>query len=161
MFSRLLVCLLLVGLGLGGCASPEKKKKKAADAERAKENKKKTTMPDVSNDTSFQAFVGHLRTAVAKRDRVEIASLFAPNFGYRWDEAPPGETPFDYWDQNNSWSELEALLNSRFVPNESYMVAPAKFVTDSDYRGYRVGIRLVGGSWRLAYFITGEELVPL
>lgn len=162
MFPRLLLCAALIVLGFAGCQTPEKKKEKEKAKTEAAEKKKKKeepTMRDMSSDTSFQAFVGHLRTAVSRRDRAEIASLMAPDFGYRWDEAPAGETPFDYWDKNNVWPELESILGNRFVPHENYMVAPAHFVTDSDYRGYRAGVRLVNGSWKLAYFITGEDLL--
>src|SRR3954464_10849122 len=98
MFFRLL-CVLLAMLGLSGCFDNDKKK---PDAE-AKKKKKQEQTQDVSNDPSFQSFVGHLRQAVANKDQREIAQLMAPSFGYRWDQPPEGETPFDYWDKNHAW----------------------------------------------------------
>jgi hypothetical protein len=153
MFFRLL-CVLLAMLGLSGCFDNDKKKP-GTEAKKKKEEPTK----DLSNDPSFQAYVGHLRQAVGKRDQREIAQLMAPNFGYRWDQPPEGETPFDYWDKNNAWPELEKVLSSKFVPHEGYMVAPPEFAADPAYRAYRAGVRQVNGSWKLAYFVTGEDVL--
>jgi hypothetical protein len=154
MFFRLLLCALVPMLGLSGCFDNDKKKPKT-------EAKKKKEWPtaDLSNDPSFQAFVGRLRQAVSQKDQREIAQMMAPSFGYRWDQPPEGETPFDYWDKNHAWAELESLLGSKFVPHEGYMVAPPQFAADPAYRGYRVGVRQFNGSWKLAYFITGEDVL--
>jgi hypothetical protein len=154
MFFRLLLCALVATLGLSGCFDNDKKKP-GTEAKK----KKETPSADVSNDPSFQSFVGHLRQAVAKKDRREIAELMAPSFGYRWDQGPEGETPFDYWDKNSAWGDLSSVLATKFVPHEGYMVAPPQFATDPAYRGYRVGVRQFNGSWKLAYFITGEDVL--
>lgn len=163
MFFRLLLCAIVATLAFSGCSMFDKEKPKAQtkaqlDAKKKKDAKKEAAK-DVSNDPSFQSFVGRLRVAVAQKDRRELAEMMAPGFGYRWDQAPEGETPFDYWDKNNAWAELETVLASRFAPHEGFMVAPPKFVTDSDYRGYRAGVRQFNGSWKLAYFITGEDVL--
>ena len=157
MFLRLLLCAFLLSLGLSGCFDNDQKKP-SAEVKKKKDPKKEPTK-DLSNDPSFQSFVGRLRMAVAQKDQREIATMMAPGFGYRWDQAPEGETPFDYWDKNNAWPELEAVLAAKFVPHEGYMVAPPKFATDPTYRGYRAGVRQVSGSWKLVYFITGEDLL--
>jgi hypothetical protein len=154
MYFRLLLCALVLTLGLSGCFDNDKKKP-------GTEAKKKKEAPtaDLSNDPSFQSFVGHLRQAVAKKDQREIAQLMAPSFGYRWDQPPEGETPFDYWDKNSAWGDLSSVLATKFVPHEGYMVAPPQFAADPSYRGYRVGVKQVNGSWKLVYFITGEDLL--
>lgn len=140
---------------LPGCKTPEKKK----EEEKAKKEKEsKPEIPDMSRDTNFQAFLGRLRTAVGKRDRQMLSSMLAPDFGWRWENPQPGN-PFDYWDQNNSWGELEKLLHERFTPNGVYMVSPPAFAGDSSYRGYRMGLRLVNGGWKFAYFVTGEDVL--
>jgi hypothetical protein len=158
MFPRLLLCATIATLGLAGCSMFDNKKDKPP-TKKKDDKPKEATIKDQSNDPSFQSFIGRLRTAVAHKDRREIAQMMAPSFGYRWDEAPAGETPFDYWDKNNLWPELEALLTQRFVPHESYMVSPPQFATDPNYRNFRVGVRQFSGSWRLAYFVTGEDLL--
>jgi hypothetical protein len=142
---RLLLASVLVAFSFSACETPYKKKEQ--------EDKKP------SHDQAFQAFHGRLSTAVAKRDRVMIASLMAPDFGYRWDPAPAGENVFDYWDQRNLWPQLELILREQFVPNDTYMVAPPAVVTDPNYAGYRAGMRLIQGSWKFAYFVPGEEAV--
>lgn len=142
---RILLCILSA-LALGGCEAPYKK---ADDAE-------KRPLKYQAKDQNFQAFLGRLRTAVGKRDRAVMASMMASDFGYRWDEAPPGETPFDYWDQQDLWDELAKILRARFEPNDLYLVAPPEVVTDPKYAGWRVGMRIVGGSWRFAYFVPAE-----
>ncbi len=159
MSSRLFTCAVALAICFSGCAHPPKKDSPAEAAKKKKAEAAKTAMKDVSSDTSFQAFVGHLRTAVTRKDRAEIAQMLTPDFGYRFDTPPAGETPFDYWDKNNAWPELELLLTKKFSPKGAYMVAPPKFVDDDTYRGYRAGIRLVTGSWKLAYFVSGEDLL--
>jgi hypothetical protein len=36
------------------------------------------------------------------------------------------------------------------------MVAPPQAISDANYAGYRVGARVVRGSWKLAYFVPAE-----
>jgi hypothetical protein len=108
---------------------------------------------------AFQSFLGRLRIAVHKRDRNMLASMMAPDFGWRWEKTAEGDNPFDYWDKTNAWPELEHVVNEHFAPSESFMVSPPAFVTDSSYRGYRAGIRQMNGSWRFAYFVTGEDVL--
>ena len=90
-----------------------------------------------------------------------LQSMMAPNFGYRWDDPPPGDNVFTYWDMNNLWPEVEKVLAQKFVPfraegGDLYMVAPPEMTTDPDYAGYRAGIRLVMGSWKFAYFVPPQ-----
>jgi hypothetical protein len=151
---RHLVCALLL-LTLPACEAPYKK----SDAKEKKERK------DFSKDPTFQAFAGRLRIAVGKHDRKMLSSLMTDDFGYRWDNAPQGETPFDYWDQRNLWGELGGILQQKFAPNDAdpnaqYMVAPPAMLTDANYQGYRVGIRLVRGSWKFAYFVPAPPPQP-
>lgn len=145
MFLRLIVCLLLVGV-LAGCESPYKK---SDDAE-------KRPLKYQAKDQAFLAFVGRLRIAVGKKDRAILSTMMAPDFGYRWDSPPPGENVFDYWDQHNLWPEVSKILHHDFEPNDLYMVAPSEVVTDPTYAGYRAGVRIVGGSWKFAYFVPTE-----
>lgn len=144
MILRPILCLLLVAL-FAGCDTPYKK----ADAE------EKQPLKDQSKDQSFQAFVGRLRIAVAKKDRPMLTTMMTSDFGYRWDDPPPGESVFDYWDQQNVWPEVAAILKQKFEPHDLYMVAPPEVVTDPNYAGYRAGMRLAGGSWKFAYFVPG------
>lgn len=145
MFYRLLPCLLAVLL-FSGCETPYKKK----DAE------EKKPLKDVAGDQAFQAFVGRLRTAVAKKDMPTLVSMMAPDFGYRWDTPPASENVFTYWDEKGVWAELDAVLKEQFVPVEAYMVAPPQFASDPNYNGYRAGIRAIKGSWKFAYFVPAE-----
>jgi hypothetical protein len=137
---------LLAALLLAGCAAPYKKK----------DDEARKPLRDAANDQSFQAFVGRLRTAVAKRDVATLTSMMTTDFGYRWDPAPPSENVFGYWDENGVWLELEAVLREKFVPVDTYMVAPPQFATDPNYNGYRAGLRQIKGAWRFAYFVPAE-----
>jgi hypothetical protein len=145
MILRLLTCAFLL-IAFAGCETPYKKK----------DDEAKKPMKDQSRDQSFLAFLGRLRIAVNKKDTVMMASLMTPDFGYRWDDGPPGETPFMYWDQHHLWGELSNLLQQQFVPSDMYMVAPPQVVSDANYKGYRLGARTVRGSWRLAYFVPAD-----
>lgn len=137
---------LLASLAMGGCNSLEKKNKKKKEEE--EKNRR-----DFSQEPGFQAFLGRLQIAVSKKDYEMLQSLMTTDFGYRWDNPPPGDSVFTYWSLNNLWPELATTLKSRFVPNGEYMVAPADLVIDPNYAGYRAGAKLVNGSWKLAYFV--------
>lgn len=145
MFIRLFVGALLATL-LIACETPYKKSDAA----------EKKPLKDAAKDQSFQAFVGRLRIAVTKKDKVMMASMMTQDFGYRWDPAPPGELAFDYWDAHNVWPHISEVLNTQFEPKDLYMVAPPEAVKDPNYSGYRAGIRVVSGSWRFAYFVPSE-----
>ena len=91
-----------------------------------------------------------------------LNSLMAPDFGYRWDTPPPGETAFSYWTEENLWPQLYEIVRGDFAPNGDYMVAPPAFAASPDtYSGYRVGTRQINGSWRFAYSVpvppAGEQ----
>ncbi len=146
MFLRCLLCLSILTC-FCACKTPYKEK----DKEDAK------PLKDQSSDTTFQAFVGRLRIAVAKRDRAMLESVMAPSFGYRWDVTSPmpPDAVFAYWDEQNLWPELSGILRERFMAEGLYMVAPPP---DDQYRGYRAGLRVVGGSWKFAYFVSGEAI---
>jgi hypothetical protein len=137
---------IFLALALASCQAPYHKKD--ADA--------KKPMQDQSGDQAFQSFLGRLRMAVKKQDEAMLTSLMTSDFGYRWDPPPPGESIFQYWSMNNLWPVLDGVLHQKFVENGVYMVAPAQVVTDPNYHGYRVGLRTVRGSWKLAYFVPGE-----
>jgi hypothetical protein len=138
-----LIPLLLVT----GCKTPYKE----SDKKREKERK------NAQDDPAFQAFLGRLRIAVQKRDRAVLEQMMTPNFGYRWDDGPPGDSVFTYWDLHNIWPILSATLQAPFVP---YSSAPGELVmvTSQDNRvdGYVAGIQLIGGSWRFAYFVPPD-----
>jgi hypothetical protein len=153
---RLLSALLLVSL-LAGCPLRNDPKKKTKGRNPADQTK------DVSGDVAFQSFVGRLRTAVARKDAQMLASMMSSDFGYRWDAAPAGEDPFIYWDRNRLWPEFSRLVNDRWVPYEGYMVVPPQLAEDPEYAGFRAGVRVVNGAWRLAYFVPAppaEALPP-
>ncbi|MCE9610693.1 MAG: hypothetical protein K8R23_10910 [Chthoniobacter sp.] len=151
---RLFVSALLTLLifALAGCEALQKPPYKKKDDE------DKKPMKDQAGDQAFQSFLGRLRQAVAKRDHATLTSLMVPahDFGYRWDTPPAGETPFAYWDQRNLWPELAKTLRETFVAHELYMVAPPAVATQPDYPGFRAGMRIVGGSWKFAYFVPAE-----
>ncbi len=142
---RALLLLLLVAT-FAACQAPYKKK----------DDEDKKPFKDQAGDQGFQAFVGRLRQAVARKDHAMLSSMMAPDFGYRWDTPPVGETPFIYWDQHNVWPELAATLRENFVAHDLYMVAPPAVLTDPAYKGYRAGLRTVGGSWKFGYFVPTE-----
>ncbi|MDD5348951.1 MAG: hypothetical protein PHQ12_01950 [Chthoniobacteraceae bacterium] len=137
------VAALVAVSGFSGCSSLKKKK----------QEKKPGDMADVSADTSFQAFQGRLRKAVAKRDTQMLGSMMTANFGYSWEPGGEGPGVFDYWDRNNLWPELELVLREKFVPSGNFMVAPPQATYDTNYKGYLAGLHQVNGSWRFAYFV--------
>jgi hypothetical protein len=139
---RLLACALIL-VGLVGCEAPYKKK----------DDEEKKPMRDQSGDQSFQALLGKARIAVAKHDTAMLSTLMTSDFGYRWDDGPPGEDAFLFWDQHHLWGQLGDLLRQKFGPHDLYMVAPEQAVSDPNYTGYRLGARVVRGSWKLAYFV--------
>ncbi|HWB58191.1 MAG TPA: hypothetical protein VG733_01810 [Chthoniobacteraceae bacterium] len=143
-FRVLLMLAFALVLAATGCHTPPKKKKNPTPPNQ---------MPDQSGDVAFQAFIGRLRAAVGAHDLAALAPMMTPDFGYHIDPDMQGDGVFQYWDQNNVWPDLNAVLQQKFVPAGNFMVAPPAFATDPDYHGYRVGIGLVNGSWKFAYFV--------
>jgi hypothetical protein len=150
----LLVVFLAFAFVVGGCQTPAQKKEKLKQAELKK--KAKANLREESNDVDFQAFLGRLRKAVAKRDVETIKSMMTEDFGYKLEPAMSGPGVFQYWEQENLWPELDGILSERFVKKGAFMVAPPQFADASlNYDGYRIGITRIRGSWKFAYFVNG------
>jgi hypothetical protein len=147
MISRLLLCFFIAS-AMSTCDSKKKKDEEPGT---------KPSIKDQSRDVSYQGFVGRLRIAVSKKDLPMLASMMTSDFGYRWDDAPPGENVFTYWDRHNLWGELAAVLNEPARPHQAYMVAPARALGDPNYNGYLAGFTMVQGSWKFAYFVPAQE----
>lgn len=156
MKTRFLQCLcLLLALGLTACPTTDPKK----DAKKAAKTPA-TPTTDESMAVDFQGFLGRLRKAVHAHDVNTIASMMTPDFAYVLGATPTedrqGEGVFRFWDENGLWVELEGILSERFAPKGGYMVSPPQFAEpESQYTGYRVGIRRENGSWKFVYFVRG------
>ena len=159
MRSRTFLSLLTASVVLAaGCnTTPETPQEKAKTAATADKKKPKVpTIPDQTNDLAFQSFLSRLRQAVHAHDADTLAAMMTKDFGYQYEPPLAGDGVFAYWDQNNTWSELELVLKEKFIPNENYMVAPPEFTLGTtSYTGYRAGIRLENGGWKFAYFVAG------
>jgi hypothetical protein len=149
----LITALLLSAFALAGCQTPEQKKEKLKKAALSKQAKADLRAP---TDIDFQAFVGRLRKAVARRDIETLKSMMTEDFGYKLEPAMSGAGVFQYWEQENLWPELEGILSERFVKKGAFWVAPPQFADSSlNYDGYRAGVTRVKGSWKFAYFVNG------
>ena len=150
---RMLLRALLIAV-LACCfisCSTASKKKAAAEAE---EKAKRQDLEDMGGDPSFLSFLGRLRKAVAAHDVDTISQMMTTNFGYRLDPVGEGDGVFQYWDQNNIWPQLQAILDQHFLPKGDFMVAPPAFAIDPNYHGYRAGLASVDGTWKFAYFVS-------
>jgi len=149
----LLTSLLALAFVFAGCQTPQKKKEKLKQAELKK--KAKVDLRE-EGDVDFQAFLGRLREAVAKRDVETLKSMMTDDFGYKLEPPMSGPGVFQYWEQENLWPELDGILSERFVKKGAFMVSPPQFADPSlNYDGYRIGIARVRGSWKFAYFVNG------
>jgi hypothetical protein len=150
----LLVLFLALAFTVGGCQTPAQKKEKLKQAELKK--KAKADLREESTDVDFQAFLGRLRKAIAKRDVETLKSMMTDDFGYKLDPPMSGPGVFQYWEQENLWPELDGILSERFVKKGAFMVAPPQFADPSlNYDGYRIGLTRIRGSWKFAYFVNG------
>jgi len=150
----LLTSLLALTFVFTGCQTPAQKKEKLKQAELKK--KAKANLREESTDVDFQAFLGRLRKAIAKRDVETLKSMMTDDFGYKLEPPMSGPGVFQYWEQENLWPELDGILSERFVKKGAFMVAPQQFADPSlNYDGYRIGITRVRGSWKFAYFVNG------
>ena len=148
--------LILTTLAFTACptTNPKPEQKKAA--------KTGAELPGEEDaDVDFQAFVSRLRKAVKARDVRTISEMMTPDFAYVLGATPAedrlGSGVFQYWDENGLWVELDGILSERFVQKGDFMVAPPQFAEpDSDYTGYRAGIRRINGSWKFIYFVNGN-----
>ena len=150
----LFTSLLALAFVFAGCQTPQQKKEKLKQAELKK--KAKANLREESTDVDFQAFVGRLRKAVAKRDLETLKSMMTEDFGYKLEPPMSGPGVFQYWEQENLWPELDGVLSERFVKKGAFMVSPPQFADPSlNYDGYRIGITRIRGSWKFAYFVNG------
>ena len=150
----LLVVSLAFAFVIGGCQTPKKKKEKLKQAELKK--KAKADLREENSDVDFQAFLGRLRKAVAKRDVETLKSMMTDDFGYKLEPPMSGPGVFQYWEEENLWPELDGILSERFVKKGAFMVSPPQFADPSlNYDGYRIGITRIRGSWKFAYFVNG------
>lgn len=152
--------IMLATLLCAGCPFSDKKPNKGKGKDPKENGKPAVPTKDESGDVAFQAFVGRLRVAVQTRDVPMLSSMMAQDFGYRWDKGAEGETPFAYWDANNLWGELAALMKENWVPYDGFMIVPPQFATSPDFRGYRAGLKMENGSWRFAYFVPPPPAAP-
>jgi hypothetical protein len=149
----LLTSLLALAFVFTGCQTPQQKKEKLKRDQLKKKAKAELREPE---DVDFQAFLGRLRKAIAKRDVETIKSMMTEDFGYKLDPPMAGPGVFQYWEQENLWPELDGILSERFVKKGAFMVAPPQFADPSlNYDGYRIGITRLRGSWKFAYFVNG------
>ena len=149
----LLTSLLALAFVFAGCQTPQQKKEKLKQAELKK--KAKVDLRE-EGDVDFQAFLGRLRKAIAKRDVETLKSMMTEDFGYKLEPPLSGPGAFQYWEQENLWPELDGILSERFVKKGNFMVAPPQFADPSlNYDGYRIGITRIRGSWKFAYFVNG------
>ena len=149
----LITALLLSVFAFSGCQTPEQKKDKLKKEALKKQAKADLRAP---SDVDFQAFVGRLRKAVAKRDTETLKTMMTEDFGYKLEPPMSGPGVFQYWEQENLWPELDGILSERFVKKGAFWVAPPQFADPSlNYDGYRAGITRVKGSWKFAYFVNG------
>jgi hypothetical protein len=149
----LLTSLLALAFVFTGCQTPQQKKEKLKRDQLKKKAKADLREPE---DVDFQAFLGRLRKAIAKRDVETIKSMMTEDFGYKLEPPMAGPGVFKYWEQENLWPELDGILSERFVKKGAFMVAPAQFADPSlNYDGYRIGITRIRVSWKFAYFVNG------
>ena len=149
----LLTTLLALAFVFAGCQTPQQKKEKLKQTELKK--KAKVDLRE-EGDVDFQAFLGRLRKAIAKRDVETLKSMMTEDFGYKLEPPMSGPGVFQYWEQENLWPELDGILSERFVKKGAFMVSPPQFADPSlNYDGYRIGITRVRGSWKFAYFVNG------
>src|SRR3954470_126575 len=152
------IFFLIGALALGGCGMFGSKKDK--DEKKAKADVKKRAEADLrqeNNDVDFQAFVGRLKKAISAHDVNMLASMMTENFGYSLNPEKSGDGVFKYWDENNLWPELEAIVTTeKFAKKDDFWVAPPQFADPAlNYDGYRLGIQRVKGSWKFVYFVNG------
>src|SRR5207237_8286707 len=93
----LLTSLLALAFVFTGCQTPAQKKEKLKQAELKK--KAKANLREESTDVDFQAFVGRLRKAVARRDQETLKSMMTDDSGYKLDPTTPVAGVFRSWQQ--------------------------------------------------------------
>ena len=147
---HLIVAAVFISL-LVGCKTPAEKAEQKKKADELVKDEQKV------KDTSFVAFVGRLRKAVAAKDVRTLSSMMTDDFGYSWEPGSDGYGCFKYWDDNHLWPELGRVVNSQFLPNGNYFVAPPEFASDPSYSGFRAGVIQKKGSYKFAYFVPAQE----
>jgi hypothetical protein len=152
---KISVLLLACAIGVSGCGMFKSKKDK--DKKPAIDKRAKADLREENSDVDFQAFVGRLKQAVQAHDVNALAGMMSEDFGYSLNPERSGDGVFKYWDENNLWPELEAIITTeKFAKKGEFWVSPPQFANEAlNYDGYRIGIRRVKGSWKFVYFVNG------
>ena len=151
---KIVFLLLACTIGLNGCGMFKSKK----DDKKPGVNKRaKADLREENSDVDFQAFAGRLKQAIQAHDVTTLASMMTEDFGYSLSPEKSGDGVFKYWDENNLWPELEAIVTTeKFAKKGDFWVSPPQFADESlNYDGYRMGVRRVKGSWKFVYFVNG------
>src|SRR5438445_10561279 len=98
----LFTSLLALAFVFAGCQTPQQTKEKLKQAELRK--KAKVDLRE-ERDVDFQAFLGRLRKAIAKRDVETLNSMMTEDFGYKLDPPKWGPGDFQCGEQENLWPE--------------------------------------------------------
>ncbi|PZR76735.1 MAG: hypothetical protein DLM73_01720 [Chthoniobacterales bacterium] len=152
---KIAILLLACAIGFGGCDLFKSKKKD--DKKPAVNKRVKPELREENSEVDFQAFVSRLKQAIQAHDVNTLASMMSEDFGYSLNPVKSGDGVFKYWEENNLWPELEAIITTeKFAKKGEYWVAPPQFADESlNYDGYRIGIRRIKGSWKFVYFVNG------
>ena len=152
---KISVLLLACAIGCSGCGMFNSKKDK--DKKPAVNKRAQADLREENSDVDFQAFVGRLKQAVQAHDVNALAGMMSEDFGYSLNPEKSGDGVFKYWDENNLWPELEAIVTTeKFAKKGEFWVSPPQFANGAlNYDGFRVGIRRVKGSWKFVYFVNG------
>lgn len=152
---KIAILWLACAIGLSGCGMFKSKKD---DKKKPGVNKRaKADLREENSEVDFQAFAGRLKQAIQAHDVTTLASMMTEDFGYSLSPEKSGDGVFKYWDENNLWPELEAIVTTeKFAKKGDFWVSPPQFADESlNYDGYRIGVRRVKGSWKFVYFVNG------
>jgi hypothetical protein len=119
--------------------------------------------PDVARyaDLPPQAakVVAEAEQAASARDVTRLRAIMADEFTYSFGDAASADTAVLVWKADATiLVELARTLGAGCVLDKarSQVVCPAAYLTDGNFIGYRAGFAMVGGRWKMTFFVAGD-----
>jgi hypothetical protein len=102
--------------------------------------------------------VAEVHTAAAGRDYTALRRTMANNLSWSFGGEPGADQAIHMWRADSSILAklVEVLEAGCHSESERRVTCPPAYSQQPGYLGYRAGFELIGGDWKMIFFVTGD-----
>jgi hypothetical protein len=103
--------------------------------------------------------LAEVQRAAETRDARALRPFLADDVTYNLGQAPSADTAVVVWQADTTvLAELDKALSAGCALDQAkqQIVCPATYIKDPSFTGYRAGFQMVGGQWKMIFFVAGE-----